>query len=123
MSASIYDQHQNAFSNVSAYVVMKGNERVATIAFKFPRDGASKLWVYVQWFGMPMVRGSATGYGYDKMSAACASASRAIEKLHKTNFLNKCETQQAFIDALAKDSGEHWDTQLRKSGFEVYQAV
>ena len=35
----IYEKHQNAFANVSAHVIVKGGERVATIAFKFPKDG------------------------------------------------------------------------------------
>lgn len=121
--SNVYDQHQNAFTSVSAFVIAKNGERVATIAFKFPRDGASKLWAYVHWHGLPMVRGSATGYGYDKRSAACASASRAIEKLHKTEFLNLCVDQQAFIDALGLDDGHGWDENLRRSGFTVWQAV
>ena len=121
--SNIYDQHQNAFTSVSAFVIAKNGERVATIAFKFPRDGASKLWAYVHWCGVPMVRGSATGCGYDKRSAACASASRAIEKLHKTEFLNKCEDQQAFIHAMGLDDGHGWDENLRRAGFTVWQAV
>lgn len=40
MTTNIYDQHKAAFANVSAYTIMKGGERVATIAFKFPRGGA-----------------------------------------------------------------------------------
>lgn len=121
--SDIYEKHQNAFANVSAYVIVKGGERVATVAFKFPKDGASKLWAYVHWHGVPMVRGSATGYGYDKRSAACASASRAIEKLHKTEFLNKDADQSAFIEAMGKDDGRGWDDNLRLAGFTVWQAV
>lgn len=121
--SDIYEKHQNAFANVSAYVIVKGGERVATVAFKFPKDGASKLWAYVHWHGVPMVRGSATGYGYDKRSAACASASRAIEKLHQTEFVNKCSDQQAFIEAMGKDDGRGWDDNLRLAGFTVWHAV
>ena len=123
MSKSIYDLHRSAFSNVSAYVVMKDGNRVATIAFKFPKDGASKLWAYVHWHGVPMVRGSATGYGYDKGSAACSSAARSIERLPLDYPEFQRDNQFAFIACLAKDSGETWETQLRKAGFEVYQAV
>ena len=75
----IYDQHRAAFSNVSAYVVMHGGERVATVAIKYPRDGAGRLYAYVHWLGVPMVRGFAGGGGYDKRSAACASAARKLD--------------------------------------------
>lgn len=45
----IYDQHRKAFSNVSAYVVMAGEQRCATIAFKFPKDGAGRLYAYMHY--------------------------------------------------------------------------
>lgn len=72
--SNIYDQHNSAFRQVQAYVILKGSERVATIAFKFPHDGAGRLYAYVHWLGAPMVRGYANGYGYDKRSAAVESA-------------------------------------------------
>ena len=72
--SSIYEQHAASFANVAAYVILCDGERVATIAFKFPRDGAGRLYAYVHWIGAEMVRGSANGYGYDKRSAACAAA-------------------------------------------------
>ena len=116
MTKNIYDQHRAAFPNVGAYVVMRGNERVANIAFKFPRDGASRLWVYVHWFGVPMVRGYAGGYGYDKKTAACNSASRALPE-------PTSDSQQAFTAALAIDDGNDWERNLRNAGFDVLQAV
>ena len=116
MATNIYDQHRAAFANVSAYVVMRDNERVANIAFKFPRDGASRLWVYVHWFGVPMVRGSAGGYGYDKKTAACNSASRALPEATS-------DSQEAFTKALAIDDGNDWERNLRNAGFDVLQAV
>jgi hypothetical protein len=124
----IYDQHRAAFSNVSAYVVMRQGERVASIAFKYPRDGAGRLYAYVHFFGVPMVRGFAAGGGYDKRSAACASAARHVERIDPT--LVGCEAdirtlqdQRAFLDAMEKDDGHGWDTNLRKTGFDVWQAV
>ena len=117
MAQNIYDQHRKAFPSVSAYVVMRGNERVANIAFKFPKDGASRLWVYVHWFGFPMVRGSAGGYGYDKKTAACNSASRALTRP------DACGWEEAFTKALVIDDGNDWERNLRNVGFEVLQAV
>jgi hypothetical protein len=116
----IYDQHRAAFANVSAYVIMRDNERVATIAFKHPRDGASRLYVYIHWIGAPMVRGHAGGYGYDKMTAACANAAA---KLNMTIAPNADDPVAVFGNAIAKDGGHHWDHMLRSAGFGVMQAV
>lgn len=116
MATNIYDLHSKAFNQVSAFVVMLNNERAATIAFKFPKDGASRLWAYVHWMGVPMVRGYAGGYGYDKRTAACNSASRAIK-------VDGSDTQKAFIDAIAIDDGNDWERNLRNAGFTVFQAV
>lgn len=121
MAKDIYDQHRAAFSNVSAFVILKNGERVATIAFKFPKDGASKLWAYVHWLGVPMVRGYAGGYGYDKMTAACASAARKITAL--PDDYGDHVGHHDFIKALEQDSGHTWDTTLRNAGFTVLQAV
>ena len=116
MATNIYDQHRAAFTSVSAYVIMRDHERVATIAFKFPRDGASRLYAYVHWHGVPMVRGSAGGYGYDKKTAACNNASRKLPE-------PTSDTQKAFTQALAIDDGNDWERNLRNAGFDVLQAV
>lgn len=122
MTKNIYDQHRAAFANVSAYCIMLSGadgvaHRVATIAFKFPKDGASRLYAYVHWFGVPMVRGSAGGYGYDKCSAACASAARHMKRE------DACGYEEQFVAALEKDDGHTWERNLRDAGFWVHQAV
>ena len=67
----IYDQHAKAFAAVQAFVILDtSGERVATVALKFPRDGAGRLYAYVHLIGVEMVRAHAGGYGYDKRSAA-----------------------------------------------------
>ena len=39
----IYEQHDKAFSRVSAFVILDSKgERVATVAIKFPADGAGR---------------------------------------------------------------------------------
>lgn len=65
----IYDRHKAAFASVEAFVILHNGERVASIAFKFPRDGAGRLYAYVHRYGLEMVRGFAAGGGYDKRSA------------------------------------------------------
>lgn len=119
--SDIYDQYRTAFAQVSAYVILKDDERVATVAFKFPRDGAARLYAYVHWIGIEMVRGYAGGYGYDKRSAAVANAARKLvtvppEKGNPSGFIK-------FVAAIEKDDGEYWDRRLQDAGFTVHQAV
>lgn len=115
--ANIYDQHTAAFNRVSAYVVLRNGERVATVAFKFPADGAGRLYAYVHWIGTEMTRGSASGYGYDKRSAACANA------VSKRVWAADDEPALWFARALATDGGSEWDRRLRDAGFVVLQAM
>ena len=124
----IYTQHDAAFRQVEAYVIVKDGERVATIAFKFPSDGAGRLYAYVHWIGLPMVRGFASGGGYDKRSAACASAMRklrevASEASHEDGERARAGGMVAFEQAMSRDGGRYWDRALRDAGFTVWQAV
>lgn len=116
---TIYDQHYSAFANVSAYVILSKGEKVATIAFKFPRDGAGRLYAYVHWLGVQMQRGFAGGYGYDKRTAAVQAACKKIEWPIDLGTLGP----EDFDNAIASADGEHWDSALIKAGFEVMQAV
>ena len=116
----IYEQHRQAFAQVSAYVVMRGDDRVATVAIKFPRDGAGRLYAYVHWIGAEMTRGFAGGGGYDKRTAACASAAR---KLSIPADMRDAEGAAAFKAALLVDDGNDSSEHLRRAGFTVWQAV
>lgn len=113
----IYDQHATAFANVSAYIIMKDGERVATIAIKFPKDGAGRLHAYVHWIGVPMVRGMAGGYGYDKRSAAVREAFRNIDPGART----ECEAFKTTM--LDGPDGMEWPMILSRGGYAVLQAV
>ena len=120
--ADIYDQHDKHFKAVSAYVILRNGERVATIAFKFPADGAGRLYAYVHWLGVPMVRGHAGGYGYDKRTAACARAvQRTVLAVQPTD--EDRDNAFRFVGALEADRGPTWETALREAGFTVLQAV
>jgi hypothetical protein len=130
--ADIYDQHRAAFSRVSAYVVLsdhsafpKAPERFATIAFKYPQDGAGRLYAYVHVLGCPMVRGFAGGCGYDKASAACASASEKMsDELQTLGSAEDHSSYAEFINALGRSNGGFdWQRELENAGFTVLQAV
>lgn len=118
----IYDQHEAAFRNVSAFVVLDGSKRAATVALKYPRDGAGKLYAYVQWFGLAMVRGYASGYGYDKGSAAVANALDNLPKLPRDLEENP-NRYLDFRDSCKGHDGYDWTRNFEKAGFRVLQAV
>lgn len=124
MTNSAYDQHDAAFRNVSAYVVLKDGARVATIALKFPKDGAGRLYAYVHWIGVPMVRGFASGYGYDKRTAAVVNAQRNIMAREEQDRAALATPEfAAFAKALETDGGEYFDRKLEQAGFTVLQAI
>lgn len=119
----IYRLHEMAFSNVSAYVIARDGKPLATIAFKFPRDGAGRLYAYVHWKGLEMVRAFAGGYGYDKCSAAAAAAGRKLHDAHAPE-MEPDGPLEAFWLALREGDGSScWDSALRARGFDVWQAV
>lgn len=120
--SDIYTQHRASFAAVSAFVIAKDGERVATIAFKFPRDGAGRLYAYVHWLGLKMERGQASGGGYDKRSAATAQAARKMRLVGPDDTLPSCELV-AFHEAISHDGGNTWERALTDAGFTVWQAV
>lgn len=118
---AIYEQHDAAFKNVSAYIVLKGDKVVAKVAFKF--GGA--VTAYVHWIGLEMTKGRAGGGGYDRQSAAVAYAAR---KIPEAPFVTMADAQErgnrdAFLKAARADGGQHWDGALRDAGFTVIQAI
>lgn len=124
--SDIYDQHKAAFSNVSAFVITKGTDRVATVAIKFPRDGAGRLYAYVHFFGMPMVRGFAGGYGYDKRTAAVEDAMKKIDPQYfaADHWKESREECEKFVAAVSKArDGTDWTDMFRNAGYAVLQAV
>jgi len=136
---NIYDQHRAAFSRVSAFVILKDGERVATVAIKFPADGASRLYAYTHVFGVEMTRAYAGGYGYDKRSAAVASAFSRVDAgkgmdLETLPEANRAEYAALHAETAAMaaawralapelDKGDDWTRALEKAGFTVLQAV
>ena len=121
--ADIYDQHRAAFSNVSAYVITKDGERVATIAFKFPRDGAGRLYAYLHVIGVQMVRGFASGGGYDKRSAALAHAAQLLPDYNDADLTHRKPVRDDIERVLSRDDGNTWLNNLLSAHFEVFQAV
>lgn len=126
---TIYQQHDKAFNNVSAFIIMKNNERVATVAFKFPRDGAGRLQCFLHVLSLPMVRGTASGYGYDKRSAAFYDAAQKADKVKLEDwqtpegYAEPRAIAKAILQAVEGRDGNDWTRNLTDAGFTVLQAV
>lgn len=117
----VYEQHSTAFRHASAYVVMHGKNLIGTVAIKYPRDGAGRLYAYVHPMGVPMVRGYAGGYGYDKQTAAVYDAMR---KLDPARLDGPTKYARTFRDSiLTAADGLDWVNAMRKAGFNVIRAV
>lgn len=130
---TIYEAFDKAFERVSASVILHKGEVVAKVAFKFPADGAGRVTVYVHWIGAEMVKGTASGYGYDKRSAAVSNAARKLPPVfaayeaqldaYKGNPEATREAREAFRAALVEDTGKRWHDRLTDAGFAVITAV
>ncbi len=126
MSRIIYDQHDKDFNNVSAFVIMQGCERVATVAFKFPKDGAGRLSCFLHVLSLPMVKGTATGYNYDKRSAAFRDAASKqcavkLEDWQTSDYSKEYAIAKTMRECLTDN--HDWNRNLTDAGFIVYQAV
>lgn len=117
--SDIYKQHSAAFASVSAFAILnRTGDPVATVAIKFPRDGAGRLYAYVHWLGIAMARGHAGGCGYDKRTAAVADAARRIKWP-----VDLGSGSDAFAEAISRDGGDDWIRAVEKAGFRVLQTV
>lgn len=94
---SIYQEHDAKFSGITAAVILHNGKRVGTVTMTHK----TAVTAYVHFHGLQMQKGRATGGGYDRATAAAASAARKIKL----------------------DGGTHWDRALENAGFTVYRAV
>ena len=129
-NTNIYDQHDKHFSHVRAVAIMKGKEHFANVTFKYPKDGAGRVYCYFHIIGLEMVRDFASGYGYDKTTAACEAAvcklrapelddTYGCEKLHKAQTRHVQRVQHIFKDIGGKD----WERVLRDAGYTVINVL
>ena len=97
------------WKRAAAFIVLRGSEHVATVRVAYPADGAGRLRVFVwsddaEGKANRIQAGSATGYGYDKLSAAMHGMTIAGVRLD------------------CNGTGGQW-RQLREAGFTVIQAL
>ena len=121
MTKTVYEQFDAAFGRVAAYTLHRDGRFIGRIAFKYPQDGAGRLYCYAQVWGGPMTRASVAGGGYDKATAAAHKAVQALSQDGRDD--------QAFGDvaavqrALSTDGGRRWTDQLLAQDISVCQAI
>jgi hypothetical protein len=87
----------------ASYAVIRDGKLYASVNFKFPKDGAGRLTAQYHVLGEKLMQGSASGYGYDKKTAALEGA--------------------RFGEYTIQGNGWDWDRQLQDAGFEVHQTL
>lgn len=118
----VYVQFDAAFSKISAYVVFKGAENVGRVVFKY----GNRAHCYAQVWGAPMAHAHASGYGYDKTTAACEVAIARIALRP-----DSCATPAAPVlrhlaawqAAMKGKDGETWRRRLEDAGYTVAHAI
>lgn len=93
---TIYEEHDAKFAGITAAVILHNGQRVGTVTMTHK----AAVTAYVHFHGLQMVKGRATGGGYDRATAAAASAARRIK-----------------LDASTLDRA------LENAGFTVFRAV
>lgn len=114
----VYTKHDASFKLVSAGALVVGGVQVGTISFKFPNDGAGKLFCFLHIFGAPMVVGSASGYGYDKKGAALEKACKSLCDVEHASVLR----YHPALKGLDCD-GDDFQRTLEKAGLTYFRAI
>lgn len=124
----IYKQHRAAFPNAEAYVVLRDNKQIATVALKLPREKDGRVYAFVQWIGLPMVRAYAEGdcnfLGPNNTTAAMSNAAynmpiapTGLKGQGSDLFYSLFRGSILFVDERG------WKDKLEANGFTVLRAL
>lgn len=119
MTKSIYQLHDAHFEHVAAYALIKSGRHIGNVSFKFPKDGANRLWCYVHFHRDEMARGCASGYGYDKKSAAFEAA---LDNINVKD-LATIKTVARVKKTAKKEGGQDWRFWLTANKITVLNVV
>ena len=115
----IYDQFDSATRGISAVALIRDGRSVGRVVLKFGNAATA----YVQLWGATMTRGRATGYGYDKASAAVGDAARRLLALllsGEDGGQIDPATISAFAEAFDQGrEGRSWQSALEHAGFTL----
>ena len=117
---NIYEKFDKATGNITAQILLINGKPVGRIVVKF---GAAAT-AYVQIWGAPMAMGRATGYGYDKASAAVMAAIDGLTvQPDKSDALHFEAYQMLLQCARNWNGGTRYTNALEASGFTVANAI
>lgn len=126
MTKSNWTKFDSAFAQVSSFVILDTETKnvIAKIALKYPKDGAGRLSCYMHIVGTEVQIGTASGYGYDKRTAAIISAAKNTLKVYLGKGNNKIK-ELDFLQLLLSDQAQSgWQEVINeKNGFIVIQAI
>ncbi len=123
--ATKYVQDTKAGKSISAYIVLKDGKEVATIRAHFS-DGGTCLVNVFNMDGTPFQHGTASGYGYDKFTAALSGL--VVSGITLSDHCGRDEQTEkllaAYLKACAKtgrveycgDFQKSWDKKAAKLG-------
>jgi hypothetical protein len=115
-----YEQFDKATGNITAQALLLDGQPVGRIVIKF---GAAAT-AYVQVWGSGMAHARATGYGYDKASAAVMDA---ISKLNRDDWPEDSTYSRAFAKLQetrsAWNGGARYTTALEAAGITLANVI
>ena len=119
-----YAAFDKATGYMTALAIVKNGKSIGRIVIKPGRDGASRLTAYAQVWGRPMVKGHATGYGYDKRGAALSNALMALSTFDDTQDIDAFEASLR-LRIIGSDY-DQFDTITRaieQAGYQLMRAL
>lgn len=121
----VYKQLEKDTQRVAAYAVSQGDKQIGRVVIAYPKVGGGPLHAYVHIWGTDMVRGTATGTGYDKVTAA---VEKAVFKMPKPEDLaNKDPIAVGHLTkwsrTLADCKDHEWHRCLEAAGYVVQHVI
>jgi hypothetical protein len=111
----IYEKFDRATGNMTACALLLDGKPVGRVVIKF--GAAATAFVHI--WGAEMVSARATGYGYDKASAAVLSALSRLAVVSPPADEHNARAWNMAIEASKARDGAGWATALEDAGFTL----
>ena len=131
MTNDIWQKHDKHFAQVKACAILDSEgKHILNVSWKYPNDGAGRLYCYVHIIGLAPSQGMAGGYGYDKTSAALQSAFEKYKPYEpfyngepESDIVRKNETIAHFKAMFKNIGGQDWHNVFRDNGYQVLNVL
>ena len=115
-----YDAFDKATRHFEAYAILLNGKAVGRVVIKYGNAATA----FVQVWGAEMVIGRATGYGYDKATAAVEAAATKLRKFSPYEEAGRKAIacfDRAFADKGA--GGARWPSRLEAEGLTICNVI